>query len=250
MVLNRDRADELGVTVGDKVWLSLEDTNHKTAWTVVGTVFDLSSMQRAVYVSLPVYQRDMGLVGRSTSVWLSTMPDDAATQLKVEKQLRDTLNARGMLVANTQTQIQNKQNAENQFGIVTKMLLTMSVLIAAVGAIGLAGTLSINVLERRREIGVMRAIGASSVTIAGIFIGEGLLLGLIAWAVAIPLSIPIGQAFSAVIGQVIKFEIIYQFSWNGALTWLIIIVVLSVLGSLLPAIRATRVSVRQSLAYE
>ena len=96
----------------------------------------------------------------------------------------------------------------------------------------------------------MRAIGASSFTIAGIFIGEGLLLGLIAWAVAIPLSIPIGQVFSAVIGQVIKFEIIYQFSWNGALTWLIIIVVLSVLGSLLPAIRATRVSVRQSLAYE
>jgi putative ABC transport system permease protein len=123
-------------------------------------------------------------------------------------------------------------------------------LIAAVGAIGLAGTLSINVLERRREIGVMRAIGASSFTIANIFIGEGLLLGLIAWAIAIPLSIPVGQAFSAVIGQVINFDIIYQFSWNGALTWLVIIVVLSVLGSLLPAIRATRVSVRQSLAYE
>jgi ABC-type antimicrobial peptide transport system permease subunit len=64
------------------------------------------------------------------------------------------------------------------------------------------------------------------------------------------LSIPVGQAFSAVIGQVIKFDVIYQFSWNGAVTWLIIIVVLSVLGSLLPAIRATRVSVRESLAYE
>jgi len=250
VVLNRNRADKLGVTVGDKVWLSLEDTQHKSEWTVVGIVFDLSSMQRTVYVSLPVYQRDMGLVGRSTSAWLTTMPDNVATQLQVEKQLRDTLNARGMSVANTQTQIQNKQNAENQFGVVTKMLMVMSILIAAVGAIGLAGTLSINVLERRREIGVMRAIGASSFTIANIFIGEGLLLGLIAWAIAIPLSIPVGQAFSAVIGQVINFDIIYQFSWNGALTWLVIIVVLSVLGSLLPAIRATRVSVRQSLAYE
>ena len=57
-------------------------------------------------------------------------------------------------------------NNENKFGIITTMLLTMSALIAAVGAIGLAGTLSINVLERRREIGVMRAIGASSFTIA------------------------------------------------------------------------------------
>jgi putative ABC transport system permease protein len=250
VVLNRNRADQLGVTVGDKVWLSLEDTQHKSEWTVVGTVFDLSGMQRTAYVSLPVYQRDMGLVGRSTSAWLTTTPDNAATQLQVEQQLRDTLNARGLSVANTQTQIQNKQNAENQFGVVTKLLMIMSILIAAVGAIGLAGTLSINVLERRREIGVMRAIGASSVTIAGIFIGEGLLLGLLAWVIAIPLSIPVGQAFSAVIGKVINFDILYQFSWNGALTWLIIIVVLSVLGSLLPAIRATRVSVRQSLAYE
>jgi ABC-type antimicrobial peptide transport system permease subunit len=64
------------------------------------------------------------------------------------------------------------------------------------------------------------------------------------------LSIPVGKLFSTVIGQVIKLDVIYQFSWNGALTWLVIIVVLSMLGSLLPAIRATRVSVRQSLAYE
>jgi ABC-type antimicrobial peptide transport system permease subunit len=113
-------------------------------------------------------------------------------------------------------------------------------LIAAVGAIGLAGTLSINVLERRREIGVMRAIGSSSLTIAAIFIGEGLLLGLIAWVIAIPLSVPVGQAFATVIGQVIQFSVIYQFSWSGALQWLIIIVVLSILGGAVPAMRHAR----------
>jgi putative ABC transport system permease protein len=250
VVLNRDRADKLGVTIGDKVWLSLEGADQKSEWTVVGAVFDLSNLQRNVYVSLPVYQREVGLVGRSTSAWLSTTPDDAATQLQVEKQLRDALNARGLPVGGTQTQAQIQQNTENQFGIITKMLLTMAFLIAVVGAIGLAGTLSINVLERRREIGVMRAIGASSFTIARILIGEGLLLGLIAWVVAIPLSYPVGQLFSTVIGKVINFDVIYLFSWNGALQWLVIIVVLSVLGSLVPAIRATRVSVRESLAYE
>ena len=93
-------------------------------------------MQRTVYVPLSAYQRDMGLVGRSTRSGSRPRRTTPATQLQVEKHLRDTLNARGMLVANTQTQIQNKQNAENQFGIVTKMLLTMSVLIAAVGGSG------------------------------------------------------------------------------------------------------------------
>jgi putative ABC transport system permease protein len=250
VVLNRDRAEKLGVTVGDKVWLGLEGADHKSEWTVVGIVFDLSLLQRKVYVPLEVYQREMGLVGRSSSVWATTLPDNEATQLLMEKALRDTFNARGLRVSGTETQAQDRTNLENRFGIITKMLMVMSILIAAVGAIGLAGTLSINVLERRREIGVMRAIGASSFTIAGIFIGEGLLLGLIAWVIAIPLSVPVGQAFSKVIGQVISFDIIFQFSWNGALTWLVIIVVLSVLGSLLPAIRATRVSVRESLAYE
>ena len=160
------------------------------------------------------------------------------------------MNARGLRVGGTNTQEKIRAQNEANFGIITTMLLAMSGLIAAVGAIGLAGTLSINVLERRREIGVMRAIGSSSLTIAGIFMGEGLLLGLIAWVIAIPLSVPVGQAFAKVIGQVIQFDIIYQFSWNGALTWLIIIVILSILGSVVPAIRATRVSVRESLAYE
>ncbi len=222
----------------------------KTEWTVVGTVYDLSNLQHTVYVPLPVYQRDAGLVGRTTSAWVSTLPDDGATQQRVESQLRDTLNARGLRVGNTLTQETIRTQNENNFGIITKLLSAMSALIAVVGAIGLAGTLSINVLERRREIGVMRAIGSSSLTIAGIFIGEGLLLGLIAWVIAIPLSVPVGQVFATVIGQVIQFSIAYQFSWNGALQWLIIIVVLSILGSAVPALRATRVSVRESLAYE
>ena len=68
--------------------------------------------------------------------------------------------------------------------------------------------------------------------------------------IAIPLSVPVGQAFATVIGQVIQFSVIYQFSWDGALQWLIIIIILSILGSAVPAIRATRVSVRESLAYE
>jgi putative ABC transport system permease protein len=177
-------------------------------------------------------------------------PDTPATQLRVEKNLREALNARGLKVGGTQTGESIRVNNENTFGIITAMLLTMSALIAVVGAIGLAGTLSINVLERRREIGVMRAIGASSFQIARLFVGEGLILGLLAWVIAIPLSVPVGQAFSLVIGQVINFGVVYQFSETGALQWLIIVVVLSILGAALPAWRATRISIRESLAYE
>lgn len=249
VVMNRDRAEDLGVNVGDKIWFSL-DGGTKIEWTVVGIVFDLSNNQRAVYLPIEVYRTETGLLDRATSLWVTTKPDNDDTQRQVEKQLREIFLQRGLPVSDTRTAVTIHTNSENRFAIVTQMLLIMASIIAAVGAIGLAGTLSINVLERRREIGVLRAIGASSITIAGIFIGEGLLLGLISWLLAMPLSVPIGQIFSQAIAQTIDFTIVYQFSSNGALLWLIIMLVLSIIASALPALRATRVSVRESLAYE
>ena len=249
VVVTADVAGKLGINVGDTLFVKI-DGREKVAWTVVGTVTDLSNMQRNIYVPLGVYQREVGLSGRGTTAWVTVTPDTAATQLRVEKNLREALNARGLKVGGTQTAESIRVANENTFGIITTMLLTMSALIAVVGAIGLAGTLSINVLERRREIGVMRAIGASSFQIARLFVGEGLILGLMAWVIAIPLSVPVGQVFSLVIGQVINFGVIFQFSWTGALQWFIIILVLSILGAALPALRASRISIRESLAYE
>jgi putative ABC transport system permease protein len=80
----------------------------------------------------------------------------------------------------------------NNFDIIIKMLAAMAVIIALVGSIALSGVLSLNVRERTREIGVMRAIGASSRSIARLFISEGLVLGLLSRLIALPLSLPAG----------------------------------------------------------
>jgi putative ABC transport system permease protein len=129
------------------------------------------------------------------------------------------------------------------------MLLTMAVLAAVVGSLGLMGTMSINVVERGREIGMMRAIGATTPMVAGIFVGEGLLLGIISWVLAFPLSIPGAYLFVQILSQAI-LQVEFSFSLQGLFTWLIIVSVLSAIASLWPAVRATRISVRESLAYE
>ena len=56
------------------------------------------------------------------------------------------------------------------------LLMAMAVIVGGVGGIALNGMLSISVLERRREIGVLRAIGATPGTIRTLFMFEGLLL--------------------------------------------------------------------------
>ena len=87
--------------------------------------------------------------------------------------------------------------------------------------------------------------------IAKIFISEGVLLGLLSWSFAVPLSYPGGRLFSDMVGkQILGLPLDYAYSWGGVLLWLVIACVLSALASLWPALQATRISVREALAYE
>ncbi len=105
-------------------------------------------------------------------------------------------------------------------------------------------------MERRREIGVMRAVGASSVDVGLLFVGEGLMLGIISWLWAIPLGMLGAPAFLNAISDAFDFPMSFAYSVTGVWLWLVIIVVLSLAASWLPARGATRISVRESLAYE
>ena len=97
----------------------------------------------------------------------------------------------------------------------------------------------------------MRSIGASSITILGIFIGEGLILGWLSWLIALPLSVPAGQAMAHAIGSALGgLSLVYKYTPQGALLWFVIITVLSIVASYFPARAATRISVRESLSYQ
>jgi putative ABC transport system permease protein len=124
-------------------------------------------------------------------------------------------------------------------------------LIAIVGGLGLMGTMSINVIERTREIGVMRAVGASDGSVIQVFVVEGIFIGLLSWMVGVVLALPIGKLLSDAVGVAfLEAPLSYTFSTKGTLLWLAIVVVLASLASILPAWNASRLSVREVLAYE
>ena len=135
--------------------------------------------------------------------------------------------------------------------ILVIFLLTMALLTAVVGSIGLAGTMGMNVLERTREIGVMRAIGAVDGEIIKSVVVEGMMIGLISWAVAVPLSFPISFMLLQVIGRAILGSMIpLSITSGGFLIWLGVVVLLSIVASILPARNAARLTIREVLAYE
>jgi putative ABC transport system permease protein len=183
-------------------------------------------------------------------MFVRTRFHDADYTNTITERLKDIYKAQNMKVSFSTTVPETKETTENTFSITTTMLLALAVIVALVGGIGLMGSLSISVVERVREIGVMRAVGARSGTIMGMFVMEGILQGLISWAIAVPLSFIIGQPLSNGLGQVLfQANLDYQYNWGAVLTWLVIIVVISTLASILPARNATQISVRDSLAY-
>jgi putative ABC transport system permease protein len=131
------------------------------------------------------------------------------------------------------------------------VLMIVALLIVAVGSIGLASTMSMNVLERTREIGVMRAIGARNADVRRMVVAEGTLVGVLSWLIALGLSFPLSHSICNVIGMAQwNRPLDYIFNWIGVAIWLGLVTVISALSSLGPAINAARMTVRDALAYE
>ncbi|MFN2297547.1 MAG: ABC transporter permease, partial [Anaerolineales bacterium] len=217
-------------------------------WTIVGLIINMNNMQRDSFVPLQALTREIGLLNRSQAVAIRLSRQDPQSEKEAIERLRETFQAEGLTPVHVEGVHMMRENNQYQFNLLVNILLIMAVLAAVVGSLSLAGTMSINVMERGREIGMMRAIGAASPAVAGIFVGEGLLLGILSWMLAIPFSVPGGILLTGALTAIVPLE--FVFSLQGTVTWLLIVSVLAVLASLWPAVRATRISVRESLAYE
>ena len=253
VVLNQTLAGKSGLGVGDQLALD-QNLYGQSTWTVVGLLLD-PVIPNSMYVSREMLLRETHSVGEAETIWIQTVRHDQAGEVAAALDLRRLYNERkldvnslGIFPKDTATELaaQIMQN----FGVIISLLAIIAVIMGFVGAITLSGVLSLSVLERTREIGVMRAIGATSRIIATLFIGEGLTLGWLSWLIAWPLSIPASYLMTQVLGQVIQNDIVYTYTPFGALYWLGIVTVLAVVASWLPARGATRISVNESLAYQ
>ena len=241
---------ELEAEVGDMLTFNFGPKGD-SEWQVVGIAFDPILITSA-HVPRDTLEKVLG--GKADTVFIKLKPgyDPAATA----PELRDHYEANGLRVSTTTiffivyTLQEMIELAELEISILIALLTGMAVMMAIVGSIGLGSVLAINVLERRREIGVMRAIGASNIIIRNQLVGEGLTLGLLSWLIAVPLSIPASWLMNFALGWTMKIEFTFIFSYSGVFIWLVITLVLSVLASWLPARRAVSVSVRESLAYQ
>lgn len=249
IVINTDLlGDEPDLQVGGTLVLNLD--GRETEWVIVGIIRGVLSGP-TVYANYPYYARLIRNVDRAASVQIVTIDHSPAFQAQVARGLEQQYEAAGLRVNTTQTIAQLRAVTINQYNVILLFLLLMAVLLAAVGAFGLTGTMSINVLERTREIGVMRAVGATGRAVRQIVISEGALIGLLSWAVGLAAALPISRLLSNAVGiAFLGAPLSYTFSLTGAIGWLGVLLLLAIVASALPARSAARLSVREVLAYE
>ncbi len=253
IVINKSTANDNGIQVGDIVTLDVGELGDDE-WQVVGcyqNVFGGGVGEiDPIYANLDAVFKATKKHNRGGQIRVQTRYHSEAYVQTVATQLMETYEAKNIDVVESIVLHENRRDLDGQFDIVIVMLFVLAVIMALVGGIGLMGSLSISVVERTKEIGVMRAIGARTPTILGMFVMEGVLQGLFSWLVVVPLSFVLGQPLADQLGNVLfEANLDYQYNLGAMLVWLVIILVISTLASILPAYNASTISVRDSLAY-
>lgn len=254
IVISKDTADDNNIKLGDTVTLNLFDLGD-SEWQVIGifqVIFNDGFDSTPIYAPLETLAAATKQYNEGTRLLVRTVSREPAAIEDTFTRLKNLFEAREMDIGvyESSTSAKDRSEALNEFGITTTMLLALAVIVALVGGIGLMGSLSISVVERTREIGVMRAIGARSRTIMGMFMMEGVLQGLLSWLFAALLSFALFRPLANALGQsMFGANLDYQYDFSAVLVWLGIILVISVVASFVPARHATQVSVRESLAY-
>ena len=242
--------EERDLRVGDDLVLKVGD--RKRAFRVVGLARTLLTRdQPSVYVNFASFGTLLGGGTRADWMMLVTQQHDSAFQSAVTGALNAYFEQLGLRIRSAFPMAEHQAQIQAIFDVIVALLMIMAVLLALVGGLGLAGTMSINVLERTREIGVMRAIGARNAAVHGIVLVEGVAIGVMSWALAALFSLPLSAALSHALGMaLVRTPLSYTFSFGGVLVWLGLVIVIAGLASVLPAWSASRLPVRAALAYE
>lgn len=246
LVVNRSLLrDEPTLQLDAEVELRLDGAPSR--WRVIGIV-DVGP-QPLAYAPLSALNAARG-DERAGAVLLAMDGVEAAAQLDVILRVRAAFESAGIAVGGSELMVQTRRAFEDHLLMVVQFLGVMGWAMIAIGGLGLASTMSLGVLERTREIGVMRAIGASDRHIVSLVQVEGLFVAALAWCVSLLLAVPIGHLLAEAFGRVM-FAVPMQLlpRAGGVLTWAGLLAVVSLLACTWPARRAVRLPTARVLAH-
>ena len=244
-------ANEPTIQLGSPITVKIEGREQTYRVAGVMQMMGNSTIGYFTVMDYNAYSRHVREPNRANAIIFTLDAHDIKTQRQVTSAVEKEFDRAGIRVLSNFLITEEREEIDGAFGIIVALLMVMTVVLATVGGLGLMGTMSLNVIERTREIGVMRAFGASSAAVFRIVIVEGLLIGIMSWILAIGFSLPISIVLARNIGlSFMDYPVPASFSLGGVFAWAALVIVISIVASFLPALRAVRLTVTQVLAYE
>lgn len=233
--------------IGELIQLSIKGA--PVNWTLVGVVEEVGS-PAAAYVPANSYAAATGSAGFAQLIRIATSANSPDEGAKIIREIDDALGAGGVSLERGRPLSVLRTAVGEHVTVLIATLLATAVLLAAIGGLGLTSTMTLNVIERTREIGVMQTIGAAPGTILRIIVAEGVVVGALSWILAVLLSLPLSAAVGSIVGNLaFKTPLPLAVSYSAVGSWLALVVVLAVLATSFPGARASRLVIREALAY-
>jgi putative ABC transport system permease protein len=245
-VLGRTIAKTTGTAVGDGIRLAT--ANGPADFRVIGISANQANNGSVVFVPLPALQSVLGMKGTVNNYFVTTATSDHTLIDRTTTRLEDVLAARGDQVGTfVNYDMREQQVAAN--AKITMSITVLGLLIVAISMVALINAITMGVLERTREIGVLRSIGARARDMRRIFATEGLVVAVLGWAVGVPLGYAMARAIGWLAGDAVGIDITFVFPLAYAAIALVGTVLLALVVMLAPLRRAVRFKPGEALRY-
>jgi putative ABC transport system permease protein len=246
-VIERDIAQATGTRLGDNI--SVQTASGPVAFRVIGISANQQESGTALFVPLTTMHAVLtSMPADVNGIWVQTTSPDHAFIDRTTTRIEDTLTTHGYDVRSEIVYVRLADEIAS-YRTLTTALAVVGLLVVAIGMAGLASALTMSVLERTREIGILRSIGARARDIRRIFAAETLALAAAGWLIGIPLGYLLDWFLVWMVKTVVNLNLTLAFPpWNLALT-LAGTILLALLITLLPIRRATHLRPGTALRY-
>jgi putative ABC transport system permease protein len=247
VVLGPTIATVSGAKVGQTLTFTLPQ--GPTRARVIGIDTGHIDSGSVVYFPLPVLERLDGNPGASDSIWVSTASATHAAINAAQNALGNRLASAGYPTSSQAIYVIQQQTTATENSLLA-ILDVLGALIVIIMLIGLASSLSMGILERTREVGILRCVGARARNIRRVFSAEAITLALAGWVAGIAVGWLIYQGLIGLVHHYLNQTLPQEFLPVIPLITLAGVVALTLLVIRGPLRRATRIQPGLALRYQ